>query len=94
MNCKQITTFTVNGMAYPEICEIPVTKEADEPSHLESGVLNLYPEITFQEIEGFGGAMTESSAYLLSKMDAEKSCIGGLFWRKRKSYSFCAGAHG
>lgn len=70
MNCKQITTFTVNGMAYPEICEIPVTKEADEPSHLESGVLNLYPEITFQEIEGFGGAMTESSAYLLSKMDA------------------------
>ena len=50
MNCKQITTFTVNGMAYPEICEIPVTKEADEPSHLESGVLNLYPEITFQEM--------------------------------------------
>lgn len=69
MNCRKITTFTVNGKAYPEICEIPVTKEADEPTHLESGVLNLYPEITFQEIEGFGGAMTESSAYLLSQMD-------------------------
>lgn len=69
MNCKKITTFTVNGKAYPEICEIPVTKEADEPTHLESGVLNLYPDITFQEIEGFGGAMTESSSYLFSQMD-------------------------
>lgn len=69
MNCRQITTFTVNGNAYPKTCEIPVTKEADEPRHLESGVLNLYPQITFQEIEGFGGAMTESSAYLFLKMD-------------------------
>ena len=57
MNCRQITTFTVNGNAYPKTCEIPVTKEADEPRHLESGVLNLYPQITFQEIEGFGGAI-------------------------------------
>lgn len=71
MQCKQITTFSVNGKAYPQETQIPVTLEADEPRHLESRVLNLYPEITYQTIEGFGGAMTESSAYLLSKMDAE-----------------------
>lgn len=70
MKCKQITTFSANGKAYPQTVEIPVTNEADEPRHLESGVLNLYPEITFQTIEGFGGAMTETSAYLFSKMDA------------------------
>lgn len=70
MNCKQFTTFCVNGKAYQEAFDIPVTNEADEPSHLESGVLNLYPDLTFQTIDGFGGAMTETTAYLLSKMDA------------------------
>ncbi len=69
MECKQITTFSANGIAYPKQYEIPVTHEVDEPTHLESDVLNLYPDITFQTIEGFGGAMTEASAYLLSKMD-------------------------
>lgn len=70
MQCQQITTFSANGKAYPEITQIPVTAEADEPRHLESGVLNIYPEITYQTIEGFGGAMTETSAYLFSQMDA------------------------
>lgn len=71
MKCRQITTFSANGKAYPEQKELAVTWEADEPRHLESGVLNVYPEITYQTIEGFGGAMTDTSAYLLSKMDAE-----------------------
>lgn len=70
MQCKQFTTFSANGLAYPVEKEIPVTLEADEPRHLESGVLNIYPDITYQTIEGFGGAMTETSAYLFSKMDA------------------------
>ena len=70
MNFKQITTFSADGNALQKETVIPVTREADEPSHLESGVINLYPDLTFQTIEGFGTAMTESSAYLLSKMDA------------------------
>lgn len=71
MNCKQYITFSANGKAYPEVKEIPVTLEADEARHLESGVLNVYPQITYQTIEGFGGAMTETSAYLWSQMDPE-----------------------
>lgn len=71
MQCKQITTFSANGNAYPKEIQIPVTLEADEARHLESGVLNLYPDIIYQTIEGFGGALTETSAYLLSKMNAE-----------------------
>lgn len=71
MEAKQFTTFSVNGKTYPMEYTIPITSEADEPTHLESGVLNVYPDITFQEIEGFGGAMTETTAYLLSKMDAD-----------------------
>ena len=73
MNAKQITTFSVNGKTYPQTADIPVTLEADEPTHLESDVLNLYPDITYQTIEGFGGAITESVAYLLQQMDKETS---------------------
>ena len=71
MLCKQITTFSANGLGYPVEKSIPVTREADEARHLESGVINIYPGITYQNIEGFGGAMTETSAYLLSKMTPE-----------------------
>lgn len=35
----------------------------------ENQVLNLYPEITYDEFEGFGGAVTDSAAYIYSLMD-------------------------
>lgn len=73
MKAKQVTTYSANGKTYPETIEIPVTLEADEPRHLESGVLNIYPDITYQSIEGFGGAITESVAYLLQQLDPETS---------------------
>ena len=69
MKCRQITTFCADGEAIVKEQVLPVTREADEPVHLESGVINLYPEITYQEIEGFGCAITETSAYLLSEME-------------------------
>lgn len=70
MKCKQFTTYAANGEAIQDEKEIKITMEADEASHLESGVLNIYPDITFQRIDDFGGAMTETSAYLFTKMDA------------------------
>lgn len=73
MKAKQLITFSVNGKTYPQSREIPVTSEADEPRHLESGVLNLYPDVTYQTIEGFGGAITESVASLLQKMEPANS---------------------
>jgi len=81
MKCKQITNFSVNGKSYPQEYILPVTRESDEPSHLESGVLNIYPSITYQTIEGFGGAITESNAYLLSNMNeaTRKSALEEFF---------------
>ena len=35
-------------------------------------LLEIFPEETFQEIIGFGGSFTESSAYLLNKLSKEK----------------------
>jgi len=81
MNCRKITTFAVNGRPVTEEEYIPVTAESEEPHHLESGVINLYPQIEYQTIEGFGGAMTETSAYLLSLLDPQerKEAMEALF---------------
>lgn len=38
----------------------------------ENQVVNLYPEETFETLEGFGGAITESAAYVYAQMDAEQ----------------------
>jgi len=39
---------------------------------VENKVVNLYPDIRYQEIMGFGGAITEASGYAFSKMSADK----------------------
>ena len=37
----------------------------------ENGIINVFDDVTFQEILGFGGAFTESSAYNYSLLDEE-----------------------
>lgn len=39
---------------------------------IENQVLNIYPNITYQEVIGFGGAFTEASGYAYSKLDLKK----------------------
>lgn len=39
---------------------------------LEYNIINIYPEITYQTILGFGGAFTEASGYALEKLSEEK----------------------
>lgn len=90
MQCKQFTTYAANGEAIQDEKEITVTREADEASHLESGVLNIYPDITYQKIDGFGGAMTETSAFLLAKMDASmrKAALEEFFGEEGSQFKF------
>lgn len=38
---------------------------------IEMHAINIYPEIEFQKIEGFGGALTEAAAYTYSLMNQE-----------------------
>ncbi len=89
MDCRQYITYHANGRAYPETITIPVTAEADEPRHLESGVINLYPEVEYQTVDGFGGAMTDTSAYLLSKMpaDTRRALLKELFTKEGNALS-------
>ena len=71
MKAKQITTYHVKGEAKTWEKALVPEDESKSVKMIESNVINLYPDFAFQTIEGFGGAMTESSAYLLSRMDEE-----------------------
>jgi len=49
--------------------------EGNIPSETESCIVNIFPEITYQNFLGIGGAFTESAAYnysLMSDIDKEK----------------------
>ena len=48
-----------------------VSCEATLGTKQESNVVCVYPDYTFQTIDGFGCAMTEGTCYLLSKMEPE-----------------------
>lgn len=39
---------------------------------VENEVLNIYPQFRYQTIEGFGGALTDSAAYVYSLMDEQQ----------------------
>lgn len=59
-----ITTFVDNVKNVEHGCEYFETDPGDE-----RGVINIRPEIKYQEYEGFGGAFTDSSGYVYSKMN-------------------------
>lgn len=54
-------------------------------------VVKLYPDIKKQEIFGFGGAFTESSAYVWSRMSKEQQdkIIDLYFGDSGNKYNFC-----
>ena len=56
----------------------------------ERWLINLYPQVTYQQMDGFGGAITESAAYVYSLMDQEqkKQMLGEYFGKGEMSYRF------
>lgn len=38
----------------------------------ENYVINIYPEVTYQTMEGFGGALTDAAGYVFSQMNTEQ----------------------
>ena len=73
MNCRQITTFSADGNALQKETVIPVTREADEPSHLESGVINLYPNgTTSDESDGVSAMIVRGAVKYLSEDEVKE----------------------
>ncbi len=53
-----------------EFCQTVQLKE--DVDEVETQVINLYPELTYETFEGFGGAVTEAAGYVYSLMDEEQ----------------------
>ncbi len=65
---KLITTCYENNRKEVTRQEVEVLKELKGN---EMNVVNLYPEITYQTLLGFGGAITEAAGYAFSKLTKE-----------------------
>lgn len=57
----------------------------------ENNIVIVYPEIEYQEIIGFGGALTESSGFVFSKFpeDVKNKFIKDYFSEQAIGYNFC-----
>lgn len=47
-------------------------RENNLPKRFENELINIYPDVTYQQILGFGGAITEAAGYCYSKLSQDK----------------------
>jgi len=64
--------------------EIPFEENYD----IENLLINLYPQVTYQTFEGFGGALTDSAGYIYSQMnkDQKKEVLDQYFGMDNMGY--------
>ena len=83
MDVKQKTIYydLTSGKTTFTCTDLKAESEAELNKQIESNVVGIYPSYTFQTMEGFGCAMTETSCYLLSQMDPKtrKSALATWF---------------
>lgn len=68
MKLKYITTTYENNQkkTVESVCEFA------EDNGMENQLINLYPHVKYQTLEGFGGAITDSAGYIFSLLDDEQ----------------------
>ena len=44
----------------------------EDRDSVENEVVNLYPDVSYDTFEGFGGAVTEAAGYVYSRMDEQQ----------------------
>jgi len=66
---KYIVTTFISGQPVTEMGEAAFAENANNQ---ERFILNLYPEVAFQTVMGFGGAFTEAAGYVFSLLPAKK----------------------
>lgn len=62
----------------------------EDDDKVETEVVNIYPELTYETFEGFGGAVTEAAGYVYSLMCEEdkKQVIETYFSQEQMNYRF------
>lgn len=80
----ELTLRTTLTLSPPQETRIPFTPNPG----VENQVVNLYPEMTFETLEGFGGAITDSAAYVYSLMNEaqKRELLDTYFSPKRMNY--------
>lgn len=83
MNVKQTNILFNNktGSIATQLQSPAMVDESTLQHHIETGLVNIHPDFTYQTMEGFGCAMTESASYLLSRMkpDARREALSCWF---------------
>lgn len=84
MKLKYITTTYGNNKKEMTGQEIPFVHDEER----ENELLNLYPQVTYQAMEGFGGAITDSAGYVYSLMNEEQKAemVNQYFGKNRMKY--------
>ncbi len=80
----ELKLLTSRDLSPATEARIPFLPDAGE----ENQVVNLYPEMTFETLEGFGGAITDSAAYVYSLMNEsrKKELLEACFSPSRMNY--------
>ena len=60
MKMKLYTTLWENETIKETVSEPVMTDESKQPRAVEMQVVNVYPQVMYQKVEGFGGAMTDT----------------------------------
>ena len=85
MNIRLITTSYINNIKETKI----ESMQFNNNDAGEMKVVNIYPDIEYQEFEGFGGALTDASGYVYSCMSEEnrKKIIDSYFGEEGNCYT-------
>ncbi len=66
-----------------------ILDKGNAPECLEMGIINVFDEIEYQQVIGFGGAFTESAAYNYANLtDAQKKQFMELYFDKDKGIGY------
>lgn len=91
-NIRVIETHLASDNKLKEQPELQFKKEQPEPDNQESQILNIYDEVKYQEILGFGGAFTEAATLNLARVNPKlKKQVMELYFDNTKGigYNFC-----
>lgn len=85
MKCTCYTTTYENRIKNVTTTEYPFVDDEGR----ENQLINLYPEVTYQKIEGFGGAITDSAGYIYSLLNEtqKKEMLHTYFGKEEMKYN-------
>lgn len=86
MDLKLISTTYEGNIRHTTEKVIPFIDDGGR----ENKLINLYPQVKYQKMEGFGGAITDSAAYIYSLMNPEqkKQMLNEYFGKNNMKYRF------